>query len=122
MFLRDFCPKTASHFSEIALSRQCRRFSADGGIVAGLRYHEHFALIPTGTVLAAEPSRGAAFRAFDLARAAGLPLIFDVDYRPYSWSSAAAAMVGARVGCAPVMPTSAELDAFLADHSGPTAA
>ena len=47
------------------------------------------ALITTGTVLAAEPSRGAAFRAFDLARAAGLPLIFDIDYRPYCWPSAA---------------------------------
>jgi 5-dehydro-2-deoxygluconokinase len=48
-------------------------------------------LITTGTVLAAEPSRSAAFRAFDRARAAGLPLIFDIDYRPYSWPSAAEA-------------------------------
>jgi 5-dehydro-2-deoxygluconokinase len=54
-------------------------------------YTAHSALITTGTVLAAEPSRSAAFRAFDLARAAGLPLIFDVDYRPYSWPSAAEA-------------------------------
>lgn len=46
------------------------------------------ALVATGTVLAAEPSRSAAFRAFGLARAAGLPLIFDIDYRPYSWPSA----------------------------------
>jgi 5-dehydro-2-deoxygluconokinase len=38
-------------------------------------------------VFAAEPSRSAAFRAFELARAAGLPIIFDVDYRPYSWPS-----------------------------------
>lgn len=45
-------------------------------------------LITTGTVLASEPSRSATFRAFDLARAAGLPLIFDIDYRPYSWASA----------------------------------
>ncbi|MFB0941081.1 MAG: PfkB family carbohydrate kinase [Paracoccaceae bacterium] len=29
-----------------------------------------------------------AFRAFELARAAGLPILFDVDYRPYSWPSA----------------------------------
>jgi 5-dehydro-2-deoxygluconokinase len=187
------------------------------------------ALVTTGTVLAAEPSRSACFRAFELARAAGLPLIFDVDYRPYSWpsadvaaevysragtlcdvvvgndvefgfmaghpdrgldkarslvaegaqivvykmgekgaititregefatgiyptkalkptgagdsflgafvagladglavkaavlrGSAAAAMVVARVGCAPAMPTRTELDAFLASHSGPT--
>lgn len=198
--------------------------------VEAVDYSSFSALITTGTVLAAEPSRSAAFRAFDLARAAGLPLIFDVDYRPYSWpspdvaeevcsragglcdvivgndvefgfmaghadrgldkardlvrggarlvvykmgekgavtlapdgefhtgiyptkalkptgagdsflgamiaglarglpvrdavlrGSAAAAMVVARVGCAPAMPTIAELDAFLADHSGPTA-
>lgn len=198
--------------------------------VKGIDYSSFSALITTGTVLAAEPSRSAAMRAFELARAAGLPLIFDVDYRPYSWpsaavatevysraaamcdvivgndvefgfmaghpdrgldkarrliaegaqivvykmgekgavtitptkefatgiyqtqalkptgagdsflgafiaglsgglpvrdsvlrGSAAAAMVVARVGCAPAMPTSAELDAFLADHSGPTA-
>lgn len=193
-------------------------------------YAAFSALITTGTVLAAEPSRNAAFRAFDHARAVGMPLIFDVDYRPYSWpspavaaevysragamcdvivgndvefgfmaghadlglekarsliaegakivvykmgekgavtithegefatgiyptealkptgagdsflgsfiaglatglpvldavlrGSAAAAMVVARVGCAPAMPTHAELDAFLAHHSGPTA-
>lgn len=197
--------------------------------VEGVDYPAHSALVATGTVLAAEPSRSAAFRSFDLARAAGLPLIFDVDYRPYSWpspqvasevysragamcdvivgndvefgfmaghpdngldkargliadgaqivvykmgengavtitrdgefatgiypttalkptgagdsflgafiaglaaglsvkaavlrGSAAAAMVVARVGCAPAMPTVAELDAFLADRSGPT--
>lgn len=186
------------------------------------------ALITTGTVFAADPSRTAAFRAFDLARARGLPLIFDIDYRPYSWTSAefaadvlsragemcdvivgndeefgfmagayekglekartlakagklvvykmgengaitfadggefrtgiyptaalkptgagdgfmggliaalanghdvktavlrgsaTAAMVVARVGCAPAMPTTQELEAFLADHPGPT--
>ena len=40
-----------------------------------------------GTVFAAEPSRSAAFHAFELARSAGLPIVFDVDYRPYSWPS-----------------------------------
>jgi len=38
--------------------------------------------------LAAEPSREACFKALELAGAAGLPLVFDVDYRPYSWVSA----------------------------------
>jgi 5-dehydro-2-deoxygluconokinase len=199
--------------------------------VAAVDYGRYSALITTGTVLAAEPSRSAAFRAFDLARAAGLPLIFDIDYRPYSWpseevaaevysragalcdvivgndvefgfmaggydrgldkarelvargariavykmgekgaitimpegefrtgiyrttalkptgagdsfmggfvsgladglpvrdavlrGSAAAAMVVARVGCAPAMPSRAELEAFLAEHAGPSAA
>ena len=46
------------------------------------------ALIATGTVLTAEPSRGATFAAFEHARAAGLPAIFDIDHRPYSWPSA----------------------------------
>jgi 5-dehydro-2-deoxygluconokinase len=50
-------------------------------------YSPFSALITTGTVFAAQPSRDAAFRSFELAKAAGLPLIFDVDYRPYSWPS-----------------------------------
>ena len=62
-------------------------------------YAAYGALITTGTVFAAEPSRSAAFRAFELAKAAGLPIIFDIDYRPYSWPSAAvAAEVYSRVG------------------------
>ncbi|WP_424931359.1 5-dehydro-2-deoxygluconokinase [Amaricoccus macauensis] len=56
--------------------------------VSAVDYSAYGALITTGTVFAAEPSRSAAFRAFELARKAGLPLIFDVDYRPYSWPSA----------------------------------
>ncbi len=206
-------------------------FEMTSADVEAVDYGAHSALITTGTVFAAEPSRSAAFRAFDLAREAGLPLIFDIDYRPYSWpseevaaevysragalcdvivgndvefgfmagdydrgldkardlvangagiavykmgekgaititregeittgiyrtealkptgagdsfmggfvsglsdglpvreavlrGSAAAAMVVARVGCAPAMPTRQELDAFLADHAGPSAA
>jgi 5-dehydro-2-deoxygluconokinase len=56
--------------------------------VQAVDYARFGALITTGTVLASEPSRSATFHAFDLARAAGLPLIFDIDYRPYSWASA----------------------------------
>ena len=59
--------------------------------VEAVDYAAFGALITTGTVFASEPSRAAAFRAFDLARAAGLTIIFDVDYRPYSWPSAAIA-------------------------------
>ncbi len=62
-------------------------------------YSNYSALITTGTVLAAEPSRSAAFHAFERARAAGIPLIFDVDYRPYSWESAQeASQVYSRAG------------------------
>ena len=55
--------------------------------VETIDYSNFTALITAGTVFAAEPSRSAAFRAFELAQKAGLPIIFDVDYRPYSWPS-----------------------------------
>lgn len=63
-------------------------FAMNENDVSTLPYHGYSALVTTGTVFAAEPSRSAAFRAFDLARAAQLPIILDVDYRPYSWQSA----------------------------------
>jgi 5-dehydro-2-deoxygluconokinase len=67
--------------------------------VAAVDYGAYDALITTGTVFAAEPSRSAAFAGFERARAAGLPLIFDIDYRPYSWPSAeVAAEVYSRAG------------------------
>ncbi len=59
--------------------------------VEAVDYAGFDAMITTGTVLASEPSRTAMFRAFDLARKAGLTKIFDIDYRPYSWTSAAEA-------------------------------
>lgn len=52
-----------------------------------VNYAEFGALVTAGTVFAAEPSRSATFRAFENARKAGLPVIFDIDYRPYSWPS-----------------------------------
>ncbi|MEL7150387.1 MAG: 5-dehydro-2-deoxygluconokinase [Pseudomonadota bacterium] len=55
--------------------------------VEAVDYTAYGALITAGTVFAAEPSRTATFRAFELAKDAGLPIIFDVDYRPYSWPS-----------------------------------
>ncbi len=63
-------------------------FEMTGDDFNNVDFESYSALITTGTVLAAEPSRSAAFEAFASAKAAGLPLIFDVDYRPYSWGSA----------------------------------
>ena len=62
-------------------------FQMNEGDVEAVEYERFGALITAGTVFAAEPSRSATFRAFALARRAGLPIIFDVDYRPYSWPS-----------------------------------
>lgn len=56
--------------------------------VASIPIGAYGAVIVTGTALAAEPSRAATFLAIELARAAGRPVILDIDYRPYSWSSA----------------------------------
>ncbi|NJS39552.1 MAG: permease, partial [Rhodobacteraceae bacterium] len=86
--------------------------------VEAVDYSAFSALITTGTVLAADPSRNAAFRAFDLARAAGLPLIFDVDYRPYSWPSATeASMVYSRAAalCDVIVGNDVEFG-FMAGH------
>jgi len=62
-------------------------FEMTGEDVAAVDYSRFGALITAGTVFAAEPSRAAAFEAFERARAAGLPILFDIDYRPYSWPS-----------------------------------
>jgi 5-dehydro-2-deoxygluconokinase len=56
--------------------------------VAGLDFEGFGALIVTGTALAVEPSRCATFAAMKQARDAQIPVILDVDYRPYSWAGA----------------------------------
>jgi len=54
-------------------------------------YSAFAAIIVTGTSLALEPSRSATLTAMQLARDAGLMVIIDIDYRPYSWASRAEA-------------------------------
>ena len=49
------------------------------------------AIIVTGTALAIEPSRSAIMQLLHKASKATVPIILDVDYRPYSWSSRAEA-------------------------------
>ena len=67
--------------------------------VSAVDYSQYCAVVTTGTVLASEPSRSATFLAFEKAQQAGCALIFDVDYRPYSWGSAEeAADVYSRAG------------------------
>lgn len=88
--------------------------------VEAVDYAAHDALITTGTVLAAEPSRGAALRGIELARRAGLPVIFDIDYRPYSWPSAeVAAEVYSRAGamCDVIVGNDLEFGFMAGDHA-----
>jgi 5-dehydro-2-deoxygluconokinase len=54
---------------------------------SAVNYRTFAAVIVTGTALAREPSRSATLKVLELARAAGLVTIIDIDYRPYSWPS-----------------------------------
>ncbi|OXS55501.1 5-dehydro-2-deoxygluconokinase [Cohnella sp. CIP 111063] len=45
------------------------------------------ALLVSGTALAASPSREAVLLAVDYARRHGTKVVFDLDYRPYTWQS-----------------------------------
>jgi 5-dehydro-2-deoxygluconokinase len=66
-------------------------FQLNESHVQQIVFKDYGALIVTGTSLAVEPSRSATLKAMRLARDAGLPLIIDIDYRPYSWAGAAEA-------------------------------
>ena len=44
-------------------------------------------LIFTGTCLASDPSRSAIFYAIKKAKENNIPIVLDIDYRPYTWSS-----------------------------------
>lgn len=66
-------------------------FQVNEADVETINYSAFAALIITGTSLAQEPSRSATLKAMQVARAAGLVLIIDIDYRPYSWTSKAEA-------------------------------
>ena len=94
-------------------------FQMDKGDVEAVEYERFGALITAGTVFAAEPSRSATFRAFELARAAGLPIIFDVDYRPYSWPSpevAAEVLSRAAAGCDMIVGNDEEFGFVAGDY------
>lgn len=45
-------------------------------------------LLISGTALAASPSREAALKAATVARRVGTPVVFDIDYRAYTWRNA----------------------------------
>ncbi len=95
-------------------------FQMDEHDVSRVDYDKYGALITAGTVFAAEPSRTATFKAFDLARAASLPLIFDVDYRPYSWPSADVAadvLSRAAAQCDMIVGNDEEFGFMAGDHN-----
>lgn len=73
-------------------------------------------VVVTGTALAREPSRGTVLALAERARAAGREVVFDMDYRPYSWTSDAEAsqMYARFCALSDVIVGNAEEYAFLA--------
>ena len=55
--------------------------------INGVNFDDFSCLIFTGTCLASEPSRSASFLAIERAKSANIPIILDIDYRPYTWTS-----------------------------------
>ena len=51
------------------------------------KIHNYDCLLITGTALAAQPSRDAVLCALDIAKNNNIPVIMDIDYRPYTWES-----------------------------------
>ena len=52
-----------------------------------VNFNDFSCLLFTGTCLASEPSRGAIFLSLEKAKTANIPVILDIDYRPYTWES-----------------------------------
>lgn len=77
----------AEHCQSVLYRNDAADFALSTDDVTYLPYDHAGALIVTGTALAMEPSRSAVFAAIDHARQAHLPIIIDIDYRPYSWRS-----------------------------------
>ena len=55
--------------------------------IDNIDFNNFSCLILTGTCLASEPSRSATLKALDKAKTSNIPIILDIDYRPYTWGS-----------------------------------
>ncbi|MBL6946534.1 MAG: 5-dehydro-2-deoxygluconokinase [Rhodospirillales bacterium] len=89
--------------------------------VESLDYESASAVIVSGTALADQPSRAAIFRAIELARMAGAASVIDMDYRPYSWTSAqeAAAIYSRAIAeCDIVIGNDVEFDVAAGNQDG----
>src|SRR5215207_3328813 len=72
------------------------------------------ALVVGSVALSAQPARSAIVRAVDLARQAGVPVVFDVNLRPTLWSD----LAGARPACEEVARLSTLVKLSLDDATG----
>lgn len=87
---------TGLAFTEIKSPTDCsilmyRDNVADLMLEAGEVLEDYIAetkvLLISGTALAQSPSREAVFQSLDYAKKHGVTIVFDIDYRPYTWKS-----------------------------------
>ncbi len=62
--------------------------------------NEAAALLISGTALAESPSREAALKTIAIAKRDGIPVIFDIDFRPYNWANDDTTAVYYSIACA----------------------
>ena len=62
-------------------------FDLDPAVLEDLDPKQFDAIVLTGTALARAPSRDVVLGLLDQADAANVPVVLDLDYRPYSWAS-----------------------------------
>ena len=81
---------------------------------------EHYScVILTGTCLASEPSRSATFLAMKTANDNNIPVIMDIDYRPYTWKSvkdASETYINAAKQCSVVIGNADEFGVLSMDY------
>ncbi|SDH76463.1 5-dehydro-2-deoxygluconokinase [Alteribacillus persepolensis] len=89
--------KTGLTFTEILSPEECSilmyREEAADLYLEPAEVHEDYIkrtklLLISGTALAQSPSREAALKAVHLAKKNGIKVVFELDYRPYTWKSA----------------------------------
>ena len=79
---------TLDNFQNVIYRNNAADFQVQIADVDSVHYNNYNAIITAGTVFASEPSRASTFHAIETAHQARIPVIFDIDYRPYSWPSA----------------------------------
>jgi len=76
----------------IIYRNQAADFQMSVAHIEAIDFSQFRAVVVTGTCLTLEPSRAATLLALKRAKAAGVLTVLDLDYRPYSWQSASAAL------------------------------
>ncbi len=79
--------ETREQAQTVIYRNEAADFALTEAQVARIAMAAQGALVVTGTALARQPSRAATLAAMAMARAAGRPVVLDIDYRAYSWAS-----------------------------------